>query len=134
MASTDKIVWTGVTEFIAALGGVMARVDVAQRQFVADTAHKVQAATVVNEPVVSGTLRRSVTVDGPNALGAHGWEALVGPTVIYGRRVELGFHGADSLGRVYDQAGHPALEPAVRDIVPDAAAAFRGIIAAAIAG
>lgn len=33
-------------------------------------------------------------------------------------RLEAGFHGADSLGRVYDQAGNPALGPAFDRIVP----------------
>lgn len=34
-------------------------------------------------------------------------------------RLEVGFHGADSLGRIYDQPGHPALGPAFDRIVPE---------------
>lgn len=54
------------------------------------------------------------------------WSAQVGPTVIYGRRLELGYHGTDSLGRNYGNPGQsprPFLsvglkeaEPAVRDL------------------
>lgn len=33
--------------------------------------------------------------------------------VPYGRRIELGFHGRDRLGRLYNQAAQPALVPAV---------------------
>ncbi len=33
-------------------------------------------------------------------------------------RLEAGFHGADSLGRVYHQAGDPALGPAFDRVVP----------------
>ncbi|MEA2704264.1 MAG: hypothetical protein QOD63_2209 [Actinomycetota bacterium] len=33
-------------------------------------------------------------------------------------RLEVGFHGADSLGRIYDQAAQPALGPAFDRITP----------------
>lgn len=44
-------------------------------------------------------------------------------------RLEVGFHGADSLGRVYDQAGQPALGPAFDLIVPEADAVFDHLVA-----
>lgn len=31
----------------------------------------------------------------------------------YGRRIELGFHDTDALGRIYHQAAHPFLVPAL---------------------
>jgi hypothetical protein len=42
----------------------------------------------------------------------------VGPTIIYARRIELGFKGADSLGRVYDQAPNPYAKPAFEEVIP----------------
>lgn len=39
-------------------------------------------------------------------------EVLVGTDVAYGRREELGFIGADALGRRYNFTGHPYLRPA----------------------
>jgi hypothetical protein len=42
----------------------------------------------------------------------------VGSDAPHIHRLEVGFHGADSLGRVYDQAGDPALGPAFDLVVP----------------
>jgi phage gpG-like protein len=40
--------------------------------------------------LVTGTLRRSISVKGPVPLGMGRWEANVGPTAVYGRIQELG--------------------------------------------
>lgn len=40
--------------------------------------------------LVTGTLRRSITVKGPTPLGRGRWEAQIGPTAVYGRIQELG--------------------------------------------
>jgi phage gpG-like protein len=40
--------------------------------------------------LVTGTLRRSISVKGPVPLGMGRWEAQVGPTAVYGRIQELG--------------------------------------------
>jgi len=37
---------------------------------------------------------------------------VVGPTVPYGRRIELGFSGTDRRGRTYNQKPYPYLRPA----------------------
>jgi phage gpG-like protein len=60
--------------------------------------------------VVTGTLRRSITVKGPHPLGLGRWEAQIGPTAVYGRVQELGGvtgHGAVLPARPYVQ---PAFE------------------------
>lgn len=49
-------------------------------------------------------------------------------------RLEVGFHGADSLGRVFDQEGQPALGPAFDLIVPEFEAAIDGIVAESLGG
>jgi hypothetical protein len=51
--------------------------------------------------VITGTLRRSVKVGTPIPERTGVWSVTVAPTVVYARRIELGFEGTDSLGRVY---------------------------------
>lgn len=57
----------------------------------------------------TGTLRRSIRAE----LVEPGL-VIVGTEVAYGRRIEFGFIGADSLGRNYHQAPSPYLRPAFR--------------------
>lgn len=59
-------------------------------------------------PVLSGTLRRSITVE----VVAPG-DVRVGSDVLYARRIEYGFQGADSRGRSFHQAAQPYLRPAL---------------------
>jgi hypothetical protein len=67
--------------------------------------------------VVSGSLRRSIMVDGPTSMGSGEWMMLVGPTMRYSRRLELGFEGADSRGRSFHQPPYPYLKPAFDFVV-----------------
>jgi hypothetical protein len=41
----------------------------------------------------TGNLRNSIKSDGPTRVGFASFSGRVGPTLIYGRRVELGFNG-----------------------------------------
>lgn len=74
----------------------------------------------------TGNLRRSIHVGGEGVqaastgsdiggqeVGADFAEVKVGTNVEYARRIELGFAGADSLGRIYDQPARPYLRPAL---------------------
>jgi hypothetical protein len=85
-----------------------------------------------NESVVSGRTRASVSTNwagsgmaegktGAQAQagdgmgeppGEKGMVVAVGTNVVYARRIEHGFFGPDSLGRVYAQQGKPYLFPA----------------------
>lgn len=70
---------------------------------------------------VTGTLRRSIHMVGVSSLGAGTWRSQVAPSTVYARRVELGFHGADSIGRHYDQPGYAYMKPGLdnaRDKLP----------------
>lgn len=113
--------FSGVSAFAAAVDRIMAKAQAASAAALAEAAKAVrdQARTDASgrpgPNIVSGSLRNSIVVDGPRADGL-GWVAFVGPTAPYGRRVELGFHGADSLGRVYDQTGFPYMEPAFHEV------------------
>lgn len=59
---------------------------------------------------ITGNLARSLTVQpaGTNAV-------RIGTNVVYGPRIEYGFAGADSLGRIYNQAPRPYLRPALEE-------------------
>lgn len=103
--------WRGVRELDSAIDAIAERAQAATRAAVAEAAHVIERAAKQRAPVDTGTLRRSIRVVGPKAAG-RAWIAKVGPTAVYGRRVELGFHGTDSLGRSYNQEGRPYLGPA----------------------
>lgn len=59
----------------------------------------------------SADLFRSITgevIDTPKGVNG-----AIGTNMPYGRRLELGFHGTDSMGRAYEQEPRPYLKPAV---------------------
>lgn len=51
--------------------------------------------------------------------GAGSFTSLVGTSAPQGRRLEFGFHGADSLGRVYNQPPFPHARPAFDKTAPE---------------
>lgn len=117
--------FVGIKEWQAAMKERIRRMEAETRSMVAEGAHAIEAQTKENmstagrhkkgtptpathgsgPAVISGTLRRSVHVVGPRSLGFATYEAMVGPTTVYGRRIEL----------EYD---YPSLEPAVRKMQP----------------
>lgn len=99
----------GVAQLGAALELMAARLNAATRSATAQAAHLLEAEikktlttsshqrgtptpSAPGEPpsLVTGMLRRSITVNGPHPLGLGTWEALTGPTAVYGRIQELG--------------------------------------------
>jgi len=54
----------------------------------------------------------------PRKIGPASYLQTVAPTTKYGRRIELGFTGTDSLGRSYNQRAYPYLQPAVKKVTP----------------
>lgn len=67
----------------------------------------------------SGATQTSIVTLHITHLGLGSWMSETGPTVPWGRRLELGFHGVDSLGRNYGppnkgQAERPFLRPGLR--------------------
>lgn len=123
----------GVPEFEAALAAMVARVQAGALKAAADAGHLVEAATKARAPVRSGTLRRSVrSWVSREDLGEAAYS--VAPTTVYARRIELGFHGPDSLGRVYHQGPHPYLKPAVHASLPGIARVIQTRMIAAIRG
>lgn len=64
--------------------------------------------------VVTGDYRRSITVQ--FYAGDGQFIATVGTNLPQARRLEYGFHGADSLGRVYNQPPFPHFGPALDQV------------------
>lgn len=123
----------GVPEFEAALAAMVARVRVGAVKAAQDAAHLVEGAAKRRAPVLTGTLMRSITSwVSREDVGEAGYS--VAPTVVYARRIELGFHGPDSLGRVYNQAPRPYLKPAVHDSLPGITKVIQTRMIAAIRG
>lgn len=123
----------GAPEFEAALAAMVARVRVGAVKAAQDAAHLVEGAAKGRAPVETGTLRRSIrSWISREDVTETGYS--VGPTVVYARRIELGFHGPDSLGRVYHQGPHPYLKPAVQDSLPGIARIIQTRMAAALRG
>lgn len=73
-----------------------------------------------------GDLERSIRITQPakrDSKGVFGRWGAKG--IIYARRIELGFQGPDSLGRVYDQPAFPFLRPAANVEYPRLARRIR---------
>lgn len=70
----------------------------------------IQSAAQQKAPVLTGTLRRSITI----RVEKRGSKLLViiGTNLVYARRIEYGFKGTDSAGRTYNHSGKPYLRPA----------------------
>jgi hypothetical protein len=115
----------------AALSALIAKISAAGAVAVKGAALIVQQAGMADTPVLSGTLRRSWdTREGPTSTGI--FSAFTGPTMVYARRIELGFKGTDSLGRTYNQVPHPYVRPAYTDSLPAVKTFIAGTIARAI--
>lgn len=135
-----SIVWSGVEEFASALTRVGERASIASRSALVEIASELEKAAKQNASgrpgpnVVTGTLRRSIKHDPVTPWGLGGWQTKVGPTAVYGRRIELGFSGADSLGRVYKQPPYPYFTPAFHAVVRRIPAIMAKHLGYAIAG
>ena len=93
----------------AALDRIVAKAVAAAKRIEADGAKLVQAAMMLRAPHRSGALRGGISV------GVYKGHAAVGPTGVYARRISLGYHGRDSLGRLYKESGNPYAGGADRD-------------------
>jgi hypothetical protein len=108
-----------VAGLVSALDGQRTRVELATPGAVEDAAKTLgrvyQAVGDKRSGRMVGSYRYRMT-------GAY--EAEAGPTIVYGRRNEIGFHGPDSDGRHFHQRGHYGLRLAVDVAGPEIAAQF----------
>jgi phage gpG-like protein len=143
------VVVSGVREFNAALDGIVAKQRAATRQTTAKLLHMIEREAKANlatgthrkgepttsppgEPpdLVTGNLRRSVNVEGPEPEGPTGWKGQVGPTAEYGRIQELGgITGAHNSVL----PARPYMAPAWETVRPLIPVEFRAAWAAALA-
>lgn len=131
---------TGVAQLTHALEGMVASVNAATRVATAQASHllereiKKTLATTSHprgtptpsdpgEPpsLVTGTLRRSITVKGPVPLGIGRWEAQIGPTAVYGRIQELG--GVTGRGHAATLPARPYVHPSYTKLAASGALA-----------
>lgn len=75
--------------------------------------------------VQTGDYNRSISLR--VGLDGQAVEARVGTNKVQGRRLEMGFHGTDSLGRSYDQKALPHFGPAHDETAPEFTAAIGAI-------
>ena len=105
---------TGIPEFDTAIDSMIVRVDEAARSFVLEGAEviKREAKNIFRTgadakgidswhsdawPLPTrrtGNLMNSIYSDGARKTGVGRWESQTGPHIVYGRRIELGFHGS----------------------------------------
>lgn len=78
----------------------------------------------------TGDYRRSIALQVVETGGTV--TAYVGTNLPQGPRLEYGFHGADSLGRVYDQDAYPHFGPALDAVGPGYVAALNAAVAGSL--
>lgn len=91
---------------------IAAALPVATSQVVRKTTFDIQAMAQNLVPVDTGNLKNSIQSEVSDT------EGVVYTNVVYAARIEFGFVGADSLGRVYNQAPQPYMTPAVEAARP----------------
>jgi hypothetical protein len=134
MAESVTIRFEGLPAWNAAVDGLIERGNLAAREVVTKGAEVVANHGKQEAPVKEGTLRRGIVRTKLEEFGPAAWLAEVGPTAVYGRRVDLGFHGTDALGRNYDQAGNPYWERAQGGSEAELADLYYDIFARALEG
>jgi phage gpG-like protein len=119
----------GLAALTAAMASTVRQVDAATRIATAESAHALEReikktlttsshrkgtptpASPGDPPsLVTGTLRRSITIKGPTRVGSGRWMAEVGPTAVYGRIQELG--GVTGRGGTSTLPARPYVKPA----------------------
>lgn len=120
-AQAMSMVFEGVHAFDAALERMVAAADAAGREIVTKGGHIIEAKAkrrASGRPgpnVITGSHRRSFTVGNVVREGFGVWRSDTGPTMIYSRRLELGFQQVDSSGRVFNTPAYPSLGPGLQD-------------------
>jgi hypothetical protein len=102
----------GVAELRAAFDKTVVVANERTLATITEAAKLVQVIGRDKAPRLTGALAKSIRIEGPTRTGLTSYMAVIGPSVPYGRRVEWGFKGPDSLGRMYNQRPRPYFVPA----------------------
>ena len=141
---------TGIPEFDTALDSMIVRVDNAARSFVLEGAEliKREAKNIFRTgadakgidswhstawPVPTrrtGNLMASIYSDGARRIGSGKWESQTGPHIVYGRRIELGFHG-NGRWPYYTTRPFPFMQPGIDNSIPQLDILYRSLVTAA---
>lgn len=130
----------GLSEFGAALTRVSGELDAGSKRAIERGAAEVEkgakesASGAPGPEVVTGSLRRGIKHTPVHRVALFGWQTEVGPTMIYSRRLELGFQGVDALGRIYNQVAKPYFTPAWNSAVSRLATIYAEEWAKALTG
>lgn len=129
MRVTGKV--EGLAEFNRAVNAMQRRIANAGRGIVSESLHVVERAAKGNftgshppgfphvggsKPnIVTGHLRRSIKTTPVRRTSPVSWEGEVGPTAVYGRRIELGYPGGGTGPGHQRTRPFPYLKPAADD-------------------
>lgn len=83
------VVWEGVGAFKEAIVKTQEAAERATFEATAEGGELIRSAAVAQAPMLTGELRHSIEMEGPEEGGALGFAVEVGPTAIYGRKIEL---------------------------------------------
>lgn len=125
-----QVAVVGARELSVDLGLLGERSGFALQRVVTHYGHLLRTAVMRNASgspgpnAPTGDYRRSMTVTFVRDHGSGTFSAEVGTNAPQGRRLEFGFVGADSLGRVYNQRPRPHFGPAFDSVAPEFEAAI----------
>ena len=140
----------GIPEFIAAMNAMNRRVEEATREFVLEGAERIKReakkmfitgsdASITEKwrsdawPLPTrrtGNLMASIYSDGARKTGVGRWESQTGPHIVYGRRIELGFHG-NGRWPYYTTRPFPFMQPGIDNSIPQLDILFNSLVIAA---
>ena len=137
---------TGIPEFDGSIDQMIIRVNMAARRFVLEGAEeiKVQAqkqfsgnstdawhSTAWPLPTRrTGNLESSIYMDSAKEISPGVWESTTGPHIVYGRRIELGFHGSGQWP-YFTTRPFPFMQPGIERAIPKLDSLFTETVLAA---
>ena len=137
---------SGIPDFDGSIDQMIIRVNMAARRFVLEGAEeiKVQAqkqfsgnstdawhSTAWPLPTRrTGNLESSIYMDSAKEISPGVWESTTGPHIVYGRRIELGFHGSGQWP-YFTTRPFPFMQPGIERAIPKLDSLFTETVLAA---
>ena len=137
---------TGILEFDTALDSMIVRVDNAARSFVLEGAEVIKReaqkqfsgnstdawhSTAWPLPTRrTGNLESSIYMDSAKEISPGVWKSTTGPHIVYGRRIELGFHGSGQWP-YFTTRPFPFMQPGIERAIPKLDSLFTETVLAA---